>query len=212
MAETRQDLACWRSMKALSAFSFRLPSGAVHGRSVAAWRTLLPTLMMLSASVVAEAPCPRAADPTVQSLPGNSKILPIQLNPNVRLDLIQSESGNFLALGAVSVHGTPLRSAAHPMLVRLDTPEGILYTRLKFQGVEYDNDGAARIQLRAMGVPWGRGEFLDNYGQSLLWLNSANEPVIDDLALILRPASLSLGGRSWWRTGTRESATGFSET
>ena len=199
IVETGKRQAYLQGMKLLlkTAVTSRLAIGSVHTRSVAPWLNLLSALMVISVLALANAPCVRAADPPPQSPPNNSKILPIQLTANVRLDLIQSESGYFLGIGAVLVHGAPLRSADRPMLVRLDTPEGILYTRLKFQGVEYANDGAARVQLRAMGLPWGRGEYSDNYGQSLLWLNSASEPVIDDLALILRPANLSLGGRSW---------------
>lgn len=127
----------------------------------------------------------------------SSKVLPLQLTPEVQIELLQNGYGSLLGIAGVSIHGTPLRSSAHPMLVRLDTPGGILYSRLKLDGIQYGDDGAVRVQLRAIGLPWGRGEFLDNYRQPLLGLKSPNEPVVDDLALILRPAHLSLGGRSW---------------
>ena len=72
-----------------------------------------------------------------------------------------------------------------------------MYTSLTLQGIEYAGDGTVRIRLLANGIPWGRGEYLDNYDQPLVWLNASDQLVVDDLTLILRPVTLNwAGGRA----------------
>ena len=46
-------------------------------------------------------------------------------------------------------------------------------------------------------IPWGRGEYCDEYDQPMFDLSLPAEPVEDRLTLTLAPASLALGGRDW---------------
>jgi len=121
----------------------------------------------------------------------------IQIGADTRVELLLADDHEFRGIGAVSVGGIPLRSAGRPFVVRLDTPEGILYPRLEFVDAVAEENGAVRIQLRALGVPWERGEFLDDYVQPLHWIAPSLEPVVDELAILLSPRMLDLGGRMW---------------
>ena len=158
---------------------------------------LVPALAVNGASNAAEAAQDVGASSVSPNPSGGAKVLPVQLTPDIRIDLLQTENGYLLGMGGVSFRGTPLRSPARPLLIRLDTPEGILYTRLKLEGIRYQNDGAACVQLKALGLPWERGEWLDNYDQQQVSFTATLETVQDDLVLILRPASLNLGGKQW---------------
>lgn len=121
----------------------------------------------------------------------------IELSPVCKLELLAADNGDFLGLGRVMVNGVELRGAARPLQLRLDTPDGILYPRLELLKVDRGGDGTARINLRAHGVRWSRGEYADDYDQATVWLADSAEPVADELDLILKPATLSLGGRQW---------------
>ena len=125
------------------------------------------------------------------------RTIPIQLSPQVRLELIQTRSGDLLGIGNVLIQGTAMRNGSRLILPRLDTPNGILYTRFKLKEVEHAGDGATRVHLDAVGLPWGRGELSDKYNQPLVWLNASHESVSDELVLVLRPVMLGLGGRDW---------------
>jgi hypothetical protein len=118
----------------------------------------------------------------------------ITLANDVRLELLLSPERELLGLGAISVGGVPLRNGQRPFTLRVDTPEGILYTRLLVHGVAQHGDGVA-VTLHAMGLPWGRGEYCDEYDQSLYWPDLPAEPVEDTLTLLLAPATLTLDGR-----------------
>ena len=90
-----------------------------------------------------------------------------------------------------------MRNGSRLILPRLDTPDGILYTRFKLKDVEHAGNGETLVHLDAVGLPWGRGELSDKYNQPLVWLNASHESVSDELVLVLRPAVLGLGGRDW---------------
>jgi hypothetical protein len=121
----------------------------------------------------------------------------LALSPTCRLELLATATGDFRGIGQVTVDGVPLRSAARPIVLRLDTPDGILYPRLELLGMDRGADGAARIRLRAHGIHWGRGEYADDYDQSIVWLAENAALIEDNLILNLEPAGLVLGGREW---------------
>lgn len=117
------------------------------------------------------------------------------------LELATRPDGEFIGIGSVSIGGQALRSAARPIIVRIDTPEGYLYTRLEFVSQSSTPAGPAgpttTILLRAKGLPWGRAEYADDYDQPTINLAPRLETVEDELRLIVAPASLELGGRKW---------------
>ena len=121
----------------------------------------------------------------------------IEILPASRLELLTADNGDFLGIGRVTVNGVSLRSEARPIQLRLDTPDGILYPRLELRQVRRESDGTTRVCLRAHGIRWTRGEYVDDYDQALVWLSDSGEPVADDVTLILKPAALTLGGRDW---------------
>ncbi|MHB9130203.1 MAG: alpha-amylase family protein [Armatimonadota bacterium] len=121
----------------------------------------------------------------------------IELSPDIHLALATTDTGEFLGIGQVSIDGVVMRSDVRPIVVRLDTPDGILYPVLKVQGIEREADGTTRVCLQTTGIRWGRGEFADDYDQPVMWLTPDAEPVTDTVELILKPASLTLGGKDW---------------
>jgi hypothetical protein len=110
----------------------------------------------------------------------------------VEIGLLLSPQNELLGLGAVSVGGVPLRNAARPVQLRMDTPDGILYTRFEVTSVA---DG--RIEMTAVGIPWGRTEFEDEYNQNMVNTALPATAVEDRLVLVFEPVSLELGGRHW---------------
>ena len=100
-------------------------------------------------------------------------------------------------IGDIVVRGTPLRNGDHPMVVRLDTPDGTLYTRYLLQRIAPKEDGSVEVHFRAIGFPWKRQEYMDEYEQSLYNLQLDTKPIEDTLILRLVPATLNLGGRAW---------------
>lgn len=121
----------------------------------------------------------------------------IAISPACQVELRVADNGDFLGLRRVTVNGVSLRSEARPIQLRLETPDGILYPRLELLQVDRGSDGTVRVGLRAHGLRWTRGEYADDYDQSLVWLSDSAAPVADDVALILKPATLTLGGRDW---------------
>ncbi|MCX5660072.1 MAG: hypothetical protein NTW19_10165 [Planctomycetota bacterium] len=122
---------------------------------------------------------------------------------SAEIELLLRPDGEFVGLGGVRVGGVALRSEARPILVRVDTPEGFLYTRLELDAVVPEAGGGTRLRLRAKGLPWGRAEYGDDYDQPTFHLAPAHELVEDELSLIVAPVKLELGGVAW---------TGFSTT
>ena len=116
---------------------------------------------------------------------------------NVEIDMILDDVSEFMGLGGVRVGGVALRSASTPIRLRCDTPDGILYTRLLLDAVHAEADGSTRIELKAVGLPWARGEYCDEYNQPLTFPTLSPAKVEDRIALILRPSTLELGGRTW---------------
>ena len=154
-------------------------------------------LAILGGWIVGDSGELRADDSPKPSDAIGTRTVPIRLSPQVRLELIQTRSGDFLGIGNVLIQGTAMRNRSRLILPRLDTPDGILYTRFKLKDVEHAGNGETLVHLDAVGLPWGRGELSDKYNQPLVWLNASHESVSDELVLVLRPVKLGLGGRDW---------------
>ncbi len=121
----------------------------------------------------------------------------IDLEGKTRVGLLESDSGDFLGVGEVSVGGVPLRDGRRPIVIRFDTPSGILYSRLVIQDIKAGASGETRVSMKALGLPWGRTEYCDEHDQTMVDLGLPLEAVEDRFVLILSPAQLSLGGREW---------------
>ncbi len=121
----------------------------------------------------------------------------VKVGDDVVLQSVMGEDDDWLGIGGVEILGVSMRDDARPLTIKLDTPNGYAYHAFKLRGVEVLPDGAARIALSAVGKHMGRGEYLDDYGQATVWLEPFAEHVEDELALELRPVSLTLGDRSW---------------
>ena len=154
-------------------------------------------LAILGGWIVGDSSESRADDKPKPADTVGTRTVPIRLSPQVRLELIQTQSGDFLGIGNVLIQGTSMRNRSRLILPRLDAPDGILYTRFKLKDVEHASNGEARVHLDAVGLPWGRGELSDKYNQPLVWLNASHESVSDELVLVLRSVTLGLGGRDW---------------
>ena len=89
----------------------------------------------------------------------------LELAGDTQIQLLEND-GDFVGFGAVTVGGIALRNGARPIVIRVDTPTGILYTRLAIEKIERSESGV-EIALDAIGLPWGRCEYHDEYGQPL---------------------------------------------
>jgi hypothetical protein len=126
-----------------------------------------------------------------------NNIKTLTLSDHTRIELLLSADGQFRGLGAVTARGVPLRNGAVPLRFQLDTHDGILYTQLRLREIASLPDGGHELRLDAIGLPWGRGEIHDDYGQALVCLSHDDREVVDDLRLELRPVRHTLGGREW---------------
>jgi hypothetical protein len=121
----------------------------------------------------------------------------IAVGDHVRVQLLADAQGDWLGVGEVLVDGQRLRDGSVPMALRLDTPHGILYTRYLLEEIQTGDDGAVTVRLRALGYPWGRQEYADEYGQSLMVVELPQGMVEDVLCLTFAPVSAEVGGRPW---------------
>ena len=115
----------------------------------------------------------------------------------VTVELLERDGGELIGVGAVRVGDVLLRNGRPPIAIRVDTPEGILYTRLFVRGVEEPGGGVVRVHLRALGLDWGRQEYRDEYNLAMLSPMPGAEPVEDTVTLELAPTRLDMGGRQW---------------
>lgn len=125
------------------------------------------------------------------------KTTELHLSAVTRVQVCTDDQGDFLGLGGVTVGGVALRGTARPMTIRVDTPDGWLYTQFKLKATEQLAGGGVRLALTAVGLHVDRGEYMDDYGQTVVWLEPYAESVTDELALVLKPVALELGGRQW---------------
>lgn len=120
----------------------------------------------------------------------------IRVGASTTLALRLGDHNEWLGIGEITVQGVALRDGKHPLVVRLDTPDGYLYTQYFVEQIREDGE-AVEVVFRALAFPWGRQEYLDEYEQPLYNLQCGAEPVADTLVLKLAPTSLHLGGREW---------------
>lgn len=121
----------------------------------------------------------------------------LRVGEHTVVDLIVGRGKEWRGIGGVQVDGVGLRDATWPITVRVDTPEGILYTRFLIDDIAPKQKGAVDVRLRAVGLPWGRQEYMDEYQQPMVTPDLSPEPVEDLLTLTLAPASAKIGGVGW---------------
>jgi hypothetical protein len=95
-------------------------------------------------------------------------------------------------LGAIRVHGVPLRSAV-PMRPDLSTPDGIRYERFRLDDVRVEGDETVLVTT-ALGTPALFGEYRDEYDNVLAWPRVVTGEIADRLEWRLRPETLTLDG------------------
>lgn len=115
---------------------------------------------------------------------------------DARVELLIDATSALQGIGGVAIAGVAMRGASRPIAIRIDSPDGFLYTRLEVADIAQSNGGAT-VRLRALGLPWGRPEYLDDYQQSTVSLALPTQPVIDEVTLTFAPSRLDLGGRAW---------------
>ncbi len=120
-----------------------------------------------------------------------------KVGKDVEIQNLLGGEGEWLGLGGVKLSGTALRNPSRPVTLRIDTPEGYLYHSYKYKGTEALPGGAAKISLAAVGKHMDAGEYFDDYGQAVVWLEPYSEKIEDELTIELRPTTLEFGGRSW---------------
>ncbi len=121
----------------------------------------------------------------------------IAVGTRVRVELLLDPAGDWQGVGEVLVDDGRLRDGRLPMVLRLDTPDGVLYTRYRLDAVDTGADGTVAVHLRAFGFPWGRQEYQDEYQQPLYNLGLSSTPMEDAVTLHFSPATRRLGGREW---------------
>jgi hypothetical protein len=107
------------------------------------------------------------------------------------------EKGIWLGLGGVMSGKTLLRDGTRPISLRIDTPEGILYTGYTLGNIDMSSAGGVTITLKAGGYPWGRREYLDEYEQQEYSIMGDTETVADEVKLEFSPVQENIGGRIW---------------
>ena len=120
----------------------------------------------------------------------------VRVGPAVRLQMLIGSRNEWLGVGEVRVDSVRLRDGSRPAVLRIDTPEGILYTRYELSGIRETARGAT-IVLKAFGFPWGRQEYQDEYSQQRFTLASRLDAVEDEVRIRLTPSRLRLAGRLW---------------
>ena len=109
----------------------------------------------------------------------------IAVGKAVRVELLLGRDGEWKGIGNVMIGKTALRDGARPWVLRIDTPDGILYTRYVLKRVKIMK-GGADVELTAYGMPWGRQEYCDEYSQQLVSVSSDMNPVVDVVTLRFR--------------------------
>lgn len=120
----------------------------------------------------------------------------IKLGKNVEIEILESADKEFLGIGAVAIDGVQLRSTERPFVVRLDTPDGILYTRLTIEEIDTTDDKAV-VKMIAHGFPWSRGEYLDECTQTMITTDLPVDGCDDQLDLVLEVGELQLDGKEF---------------
>jgi hypothetical protein len=117
----------------------------------------------------------------------------VLVGASVRLGLLVGPGDEWLGIGRVEIGGVALRDARHPLVVRLATPEGIVYTRLEVKSVRQGRAGA-EVKLQAVGQDSGRQEYRDEYEQVMVTPGASRASVADELTLRVKPVTEVIGG------------------
>ncbi len=102
----------------------------------------------------------------------------------------------WLGLGRIMSGKTLLRDGSRPIFLRIDTPEGILYTSYALGNIDVSKTGRSTVTLKAIGCPWGRREYLDEYDQQQYSIMEHAQTVTDEVKLEFSPAQENIGGRT----------------
>jgi hypothetical protein len=119
--------------------------------------------------------------------------LTLRLSPDVAVDVLLSPDGWLTGLGAITIHGTPVRSGQVPMRPLIKSLCGVVYTRFGFERVEARPDGGIVLHTLAHGERLLEGVHGDQYGDLLLWPSANTSPITDHLEWILRPETAVIG-------------------
>ena len=101
------------------------------------------------------------------------------------------EQGQFLGLGKITVHGTPLRSATVPLQPEIMTPDGIRYDSFRLDAVRSTGDEVVLVTT-AFGRQGLFGEYRDEYDSLLAWLRTDCGPFADIVEWRLRPTGCTI--------------------
>jgi hypothetical protein len=104
----------------------------------------------------------------------------VRLGNGCVLDLILDKKA-WLGIGAVTIGGIPMRDGSRPLMLRIETPEGVIYTDYVLKGVETSRSGVATVSLTASGYPGGRQEYFDEYEQQQFTLMAKPQRVEDEV-------------------------------
>ena len=125
-----------------------------------------------------------------------STLRTVKLGHGVSVDLVMGAQEEWLGVGEVRVGTVRLRDASRPAVLRIDTPEGILYTRYVLKSI-VKNSRSVTLTLRAFGLPWGRQEYQDEYSQQMMTISPSLDAVEDCVTVRLVSRKRVLGGREW---------------
>ena len=124
------------------------------------------------------------------------QIKSIKLGNGCTIEMVLKKD-TWLGLGRIMLGKTLLRDGTRPIVLRIDTPEGILYTDYTLDKVDLSSSGSATVILKASGYPWGRQECLDEYDQPLYAIMGQSHTVVDEVTLEFTPIQECIGGRTY---------------
>mgnify|MGYP000045518287 CR=1 FL=1 len=120
----------------------------------------------------------------------------IRVGDRVRIGMLMGANREWLGIGPVVVAGVSLRDGRHPLVPRLATPDGHVYTKFELDWARSDGN-AATVHLHAYAVHTARTEYLDEYTQRMVVPGADRQLAKDSLTLTLKSAAERLGGREW---------------
>ena len=133
----------------------------------------------------------------------------ITLSNGVSVELILGDGREWLGIGAVSLNGVPFRDGRRPLVLRIDTPDGYLYTRYTLTAVAADSAGV-KATFAAEAMPWCRQEYVDEYEQPQYTIAESFGRPVDTVTLRFEPVTETIGDRTWsgfaWSIGFESNA------
>jgi len=120
----------------------------------------------------------------------------IRVGDRVRIGMLMGANREWLGIGPVVVAGVSLRDGRHPLVPRLATPDGHVYTKFELDWARSEGN-TATVHLHAYAVHTARTEYLDEYTQRMVVPGADRQMAKDSLTLTLKSAAERLGGREW---------------